>query len=304
MLTRVRPGEKGAWQALVGQGAMSFGRDAFPDRAAAEDWAARAGLAARRCTIRIGSKRFLGTAAEALRRWAIDQGTLPRAEGGTQVAPLQRLAPLLDDPDCALPLAVLSPNDLAALRRRRLATLPGPAALMAEQAALAAALEQFRDFHLPALDDPFAEMAPDGLCVLDEPSCAQAIGWAGQMGEGWGRLVGLVLTTGAPVPALLAACCGHADKPGGRLQLPGGPMLTPPPDLLPGLGESPTDPLLPGLTGPEMVADGVREIGRRLQRPGLRPEALQLTALVSALNQGQHLDEVLILTGAEAAPRR
>jgi len=304
MLTRVRPEQDGSWQALVGQGTLRFGRDAFPDRAAAEDWAARAGLAARQCTIRIGSKRFLGTAAEALRRWAIDQGTLPRAEGGTQVAPLQRMAPLLEDPDCALPLSALAPEDLAALRRRRLAALPGPAALMAEQAALAAALEQFRDFHLPALDDPFAEIAPDGLCVLDEPSCAQAIGWAGQMGEGWGRLVGLLLTTGAPVPALLAACCGHADGPGGRLQLPGGPMLTPPPELLPGPGEPPAAPWLPGLADAGMVVAGMAEIGRRLQRPGLRPEALQLTALVRALNQGQHLDEILILTGAEAAPRR
>ncbi|MDJ0390372.1 hypothetical protein QMO56_19855 [Roseomonas sp. E05] len=286
---------------LVGQGALGFSRDAFPDRAAAEDWAARACLAARQCTIRIGSKRFLGTAAEALRRWAIDQGTLPRAEGGTQVAPLQRLAPLLEDPDCALPLAVLLPDDLAALRRRRLTALQSPAAMLAEQAALAAALEQFRDFHLPALDDPFTEIAPDGLCVLDEPSCAQAIGWAGQKSEAWGRLVALVLTTGAPIPALCATCCGHADARSGRLHLPGGLVLTPPPDLFPDPGNPPEAPLLPGLQEAGTVEEGMREIGNRLQRPGLRPEALQLTALVGALNQGQHLDEILLLAGVTEA---
>jgi len=298
MLTRVRPGQDGSWQAVLGQAAMGFGRDGFPDRAAAEDWAARAGLAARECTIRIGSKRFLGTAAEALRRWAIDQGTLPRAEGGTQVAPLQRLAPLLEDSDCALPLAVLSPEDLSALRRRRLVALQDTAAMLAEQAAMAAALEQFRDFHLPALDDPFGEIAPDGLCVLDEPSCAQAIGWAGQMSEAWGRFVALLLLTGAPVPTLLGACCGHADARSGRLHLPGGPVLTPPPDLFPAPAAAPEAPLLPGLQAAGVVAEGMREIGRRLQRPGLRPEALQLTALVAALNQGQHLDEILLLAGA------
>ncbi|MXP65572.1 hypothetical protein E0493_19675 [Roseomonas sp. M0104] len=303
MLTRVRPGQDGGWQVLVGQGATGFGRDGFPDRAAAEDWAGRAGLAARQCTIRISSKRFLGTAGEALRRWAIDQGTLPRAEGGTQVAPLQRLMPLLEEPDCALPLAVLSPEDLAALRGRRRAALPSPGAALAEQAALAAALEQFRDFHLPALDDPFGEIAPDGFCVLDEASCAQAIGWAGQMSEAWGRLVALVLTTGAPVAALLAACCGHADIRAGRLHLPGGPVLTPPADLLPDPAASPEAPLLPGLREAGVVAAGMRELGSRLRRPGLQADALQLTALVAALNQGQHLDEILVLAGALEARR-
>ena len=178
MVTRVRPGRDGTWQVAVGQGPSSFQREAFTDRAAAEDWAAMATLAARVCMVRIGTKRFLGTAAEALRRWAIDQGTLPRSEGGTEIAPLQRLAPLMADPDCALPLAALQPADLAALRARRLAALGCPAEMLAEQAAMVAALEHFRDFHIPSLDDPFAEPAPDGLCLLDEAACAQAIGWA------------------------------------------------------------------------------------------------------------------------------
>lgn len=297
MVTRVRPRQDGTWQAVIGQGAGAFGRGGFADRSLAEDWAARATLAVRPSTVRIGSKRFLGTAAEALRRWAIDQGTLPRAEGGTQVAPLQRLAPLLEDPDCALPLAALTPADLAALRARR-SLLQGAAVSLAEQAALAAALEQFRDFHLPALDNPLAETAPDGLCVLDEARCGQAISCAGQMGEAWERLVGLALIAGAAVPALLGCRGGQAEALAGRLRLPGGLVLKAPPELLPEAGSDPEAPLLPGLGGPETIAAGIAEIGLRLGRPGLRPEALHLTGMAQLLIQGGHLDEILPLAAA------
>lgn len=300
MVTRVRPGRDGTWQVAVGQGPMAFQRDAFTDRAAAEDWAAMATLAARVCMIRIGTKRFLGTAAEALRRWAIDQGTLPRSEGGTQLAPLQRLGALMADADCALPLAALQPGDLAALRARRLATLGCPAEMLVEQAALAAALEHFRDFHIPSIDDPFAEPGPDGLCVLEEALCAQAIGWAGQSGAAIGRLVGLMLTTAAPLEALLACCNGHADRRGSQLRLPGGQQVSVPAELLPEADAPDAGPLLPGLTA-AAAGHAIAGIGRRLGRPGLTPPALQLTALTLALNQGQHLDEVLSLAGARGS---
>jgi len=301
MVTRVRPGQDGTWQAVLGQGAAAFGRDGFASRAAAEEWGRHAAAAIRPSTVRIGSKRFLGTAAEALRRWAIDQGTLPRAEGGTQVAPVRRLAPFISDPDCALPLAALTPTDLAALRARRHA-LQGGAAMLAEQAALAAALAQFREFHLPAWESPLAEEAPDGLCVLEEADCGQAIACAGQMGESWERLVGLVLTTGLSVPVLLGCRQGQANAGTGRLHLPCGLVLTPPPEWLPGPGGDPAGPLLPGLGGPVAIAAGIAGIGLRLGRPGLCPEALHLTGMAHLLGRGLHLDEILPLAAAGAAP--
>ncbi|MCQ4159933.1 hypothetical protein NON00_08320 [Roseomonas sp. GC11] len=300
MVTRVRPGRDGTWQVAVGQGPMSFQRDAFPDRAAAEDWAAMATLAARMCMIRIGTKRFLGTAAEALRRWAIDQGTLPRSEGGTQVAPLQRLEALMADPDCALPLAALQPSDLAALRARRLEALGSHAAMLAEQAALAAALEHFREFHIPSLDDPFAELAPDGLCVLDDAACAQAIARAGQIHESLGTLVALMLTTAAPLPALLQCCNAQADARAGLLHLPGGPAVPVPSELLPPPSALPTAPLLPGLEA-AAARRGLEAVAAYLDKPGLDPDALRLTALTQVLNQGQHLDEMLVLAGARGS---
>ncbi|ONG55254.1 hypothetical protein BKE38_09335 [Pseudoroseomonas deserti] len=300
MVTRVRPGRDGTWQVAVGQGPSAFQREAFADRAAAEDWAAMATLAARVCMVRIGTKRFLGTAAEALRRWAIDQGTLPRSEGGTEIAPLQRLAPLMADPDCALPLAALQPVDLAALRARRQAALGCTAEMLVEQAALAAALEHFRDFHIPALDDPFAEPAPDGLCLLDEATCAQAIGWASAESATMGRLVALMLSTAAAPETLLACCNGQAEARSGQLRLPGGQVVAVPSGLLPGQDVPFAAPLLPGLTAAAAAA-GLARLAQRLGRPGMAAPALQLTALAQALAQGQHLDEVLGLAGARAA---
>lgn len=300
MTARVRPGQDGQWQVVVGQGPMAFRREHFHDRAAAEAWASMAALSARLCLVRIGSKRFLGTAAEALRRWAIDQGTLPRSEGGTQLAPLQRLGPLMADPDCALPLAALLPADLAALRARRLAALGCPDTALVEQAALAAALEQFRDFHLPALEDPFAEVAPDGLCVLDEAACAQLLSQAGRVGTALERMVGLMLTTATPLPALLRWSSAQADRAAGLLHRPDGPPVPAPAELLPPPGTAPTTPLLPGLDR-AAAERGLAALGAALGRPGLAPEALRLTALTQALNQGGHLDEALRLAGARAA---
>lgn len=302
MATRMRPGEQGGWQVTLGQGAASFTRGAFDDRAAAEDWAARAALAVKQCTIRIGSKRFLGTAAEALQRWAIDQGTLPRAEGGTQLAPARRLAPLMAEAACSWPLALLLPEDLAAMRHSRLTALGTMAGCIAEQAALAAALEQFRDFHLPALDDPFAEPAPDGIYLLDEAASVAIQDQAGAMGGAWPRLVGLMLEGGAPLGDLLPACCGQADRAAGSLHLSGGRRVASPEEWLPTPDAAADAPLLPGL-GPEAVEAGLAVMGCRLGQPGLRPEAFQLTALTRALGQGQHLDEILMAAGA-AEPMR
>ncbi|EFH09240.1 hypothetical protein, partial [Teichococcus cervicalis] len=46
----------------------------------------------------------------------------------------------------------------------------------------------------------------------------------------------------------------------------------------------------------------IAALGEALERPGLRPEALRLTGLTQALNQGRHLDEALLLAGARADP--
>ncbi|PHK93682.1 hypothetical protein CR162_16975 [Pseudoroseomonas rhizosphaerae] len=283
---------------VIGQGDAAFRHGAFLDRDAAQGWAAQAAEAKRACTVRIGSKRFLGTAAEALRRWAIDQGTLPRDEGGTQLAPLLRLAPLLEDPACAWPLGLLDAAELAALRRRRLAALDDLGAMLAEQAALFAALEMFRDFYLPALDDPFARIAPDGLCILDEASCAQAIAWGGQVSEDMGLAIGLMLTTAAPAEALRTCREAQADRLAGRLHLPGGLTLRPAGGLMPAPRKGAASLLLPGLPELAGMQRAVGEIGRRIGRPGLTTEALRLTALAGALCGGRHLDEVLLMAGA------
>lgn len=167
MAARPLPDPQGGWMVRLGSGLAAFSRGGFIDAAAAADWAERAAEAARHCAIRIGPRRIPGTLAEALRRWSIDQGTLPEAEGGTHLAPLRRFNDLLCDPACAWPLSVLLPDDLEALRMRR-----GPQGLgmmLIEQAALAAAVEALRDLYLPHLDNPFHAPAADGIFLPPRP---------------------------------------------------------------------------------------------------------------------------------------
>ncbi|MFZ6765336.1 hypothetical protein [Pseudoroseomonas sp. WGS1072] len=305
-----------AWQVCIGRGAAALHRAPFQDRAAAEAWEGMASAALRRCTIRIGSKRFLGTAAEALRRWAIDQGTLPRAEGGTQIAPLHRLAGLLAEPECALPLAALGPADLQALRARRRVALGGAAPMLAEQAALGAALAQFCDFHLPGLDSPLLGLAPDGLGLLSPVDCGRAIAWAQREGRDLGLLVGLVLTTGAAAADLLACRLGDLDPQTGLLRLPGGGRILLAAADRPAEGAA-TAPLLSGLPAePALLRPVLAELARCLECPGLEYRgleyrglesrgldwpAMQLTGLVEALRGGLHPDEILPLLGQGSA---
>ena len=161
MAARPLPDPQGGWMVRLGSGPAAFGRGRFASAAAAADWAARAAGAARQSAFRIGPRRIAGTLAEALRRWSIDQGTLPEAEGGTHLAPVRRFESLLRDPTCAWPLTILLPADLAALRARRHAA--GEAMMLVEQAALAAAVEALRDLYLQHLDNPFHAAAPDGV---------------------------------------------------------------------------------------------------------------------------------------------
>jgi hypothetical protein len=294
---RIHADAQGGWHVALGQGASCLRQGPFTGRAEAEDWAMRAGLAVKQCTIRIGSKRFLGTAAEALQRWAIDQGTLPRVEGGTQLAPTRRLASLAADPACQWPLSLLQPASLAALRRVRISVLASPAPTLCEQAALAAALKQFRDFHLPGLDDPFGEAAPDGVHVLDDPACRLAQAQAELMGGFWPRLIGLLLSSGASWEELCAGCCGQVDRAAGCLHLAGGRRIAVPGQWLPDASRAADAPLLPGCYDAETLMAGFAAMSRRLNCSSLRPEAFQLTALVAALARGCHLDEMLRMAG-------
>lgn len=299
---QLSPPETG-WQVRIGRGAAALRSGAFPDRAAAEAWGQAASAAVRASTIRIGSKRFLGTAAEALQRWAIAQGTLPRQEGGTQVAPVRRLAALMADPACALPLAALRAPTLQQLRARRAAALRDSGALLAEQAALAAALEEFRGFHLPALPNPLHDPADDGLYLLEEADCARFIAWAGRHCGDFGRLLGLVLSTGADPAALIAASEADPDlnRAARRLRLPGGAILTADPAWMPPQARA-GGPLFPALAGPGALAARMAALshwtGSHWAGVAPRLETLRLTGLVQALKDGRHPDELLPLLAA------
>ena len=293
MTTRPQPGPQGGWSIELGKGAAAFGRDGFPTAEAASEWAEMASAALKVSTIRIGPKRIVGTGAEALRRWAIDQGTLPRAEGGTHLAPLARLQPLMDDPACALPLAALTPEDLASLRARRLAVLGDPAAMLVEQAALAAAIDDLASLHLPSLEQPFHRQAPDGLLLPDDAGCAAVISHTLAQDAVLGRAVGLVLTTGI-APSVLLACrtsdwnartqCLRAQ--GLELAWPGG-LATP---------DGSADSALLGELTTASLASAVLRIGGGLSLPGL-----WLAGLRVALRDGRHLDEALALAGLHQA---
>lgn len=298
MAMRVRPAPNGSWQAEVGSSPALVRRDGFPDRGAAEAWAMTAEGAIRASTVRIGSKRFLGTPAEALCRWAIDHGTLLQDEGGSGIAPRTRLAPLAADPICAIPLAALVPDDLVLLRRHRLAALGCAATLLVEQAALAAAIETFCEFFLPALGTPFAEGAADGICLLDAATMARVAAEAERLPPALGLALRLVLATGIAPEELAAARLVEVPAP--ALALPGRTLplnavlarRLPPRAQVGGA-------LLPPSLPPAEIAEAVAALGRRLGRPGLTVEALRGSAFAAQLRAGAHLDEVLGLAGAE-----
>jgi hypothetical protein len=287
MTLRPQPGPAGGWSVEIGKGPTAFGRNNFATAAEAESWSSMAQAALKASTIRIGPKRILGTGAEALRRWAIDQGTLPRDEGGTHLAPLARLQPLIADPACALPLAALLPEDLALLRARRRQALESEAAMLLEQAALAAAIDNLRDLYLPALEQPFHTAAPDGVFLPDDAACARILARSLQQDADLGRAVGLILTTGIAPSLLLAARARQLDREKGTLRWAGFEAAWPGGLEWPGF--PPEAPLL----GPLAEADLTRDV----LRIGLALPALWLAGLGVALREGRHLDEAMALAG-------
>ena len=266
--------------------------------------------ALRASTVRVGAKRLVATGAEALRRWAIEQGTLPHAEGGTQLAPIVRLGGLLDDPACALPLAVLGPDELAALRERRRAAGP-VAAVLAEQASLASAIQTFCEFFRLALPHPFAAVAPDAWTLLSRERYAELRSLARRVDAALELALELLWVTAAE-PAELAACQQQdVDRASRSLQLPGRQVALPPAlfrrlppgglagaSLLPGLAE---DRLQAWLAEPAAGGGGTarRAADRSL---AMAPQALRLGALVARLQAGSHLDEILPLIPYEQEP--
>lgn len=253
--------------------------------------------------VRVGAKRLVATGAEALRRWAIDQGTLPRAEGGTQLAPIVRLGGLLDDPACALPLAALSPAELAALRQRRQAVGPA-AAVLAEQASLASAIQTFCEFFQLVLPHPFAAVAPDAWSILSRERYAQLRGLARRVDPALELALELLWVTAAE-PAELAACQQQdVDRASRALLLPGRQVALSPAlfrrlpqsglagaSLVPGLAEGRLEAWLA-----EPSAGGGGTARRPADRnPAMAPQALRLGGLVARLQAGSHLDEILPL---------
>lgn len=301
MVTRPKPGPDGGWMVEIGKGAAAFGRGGFADARAATAWAEMAAQCVKPSTIRLGPRRLLATMAEALRRWAVDQGTLPEAEGGTHLAPVTRLAELMADPACALPLAALQPEDLALLRARRRAVLGSEAAMLLEQAALAAAIDALRDLYLPDLPNPFLQPAPDGLALLEEADCARLLLLLPDSEPGLTRAVALLLTTGAAPARLFSATlsrCFLPDHDGlcfGGLSRPWPAGLARP--------KGPPDAPLLGTCDAAVLA---RELGRLSHRLGGAPltiGALWLTGLTLALRDGCHFDEAMILAGCTSRVR-
>jgi hypothetical protein len=295
MVTRPKPGPDGGWMVEIGKGPNAFGRGGFADAATAAGWAEMAAQCIKPSTIRLGPRRLLGTMAEALRRWAIDQGTLPLAEGGTHLAPVTRLADVIADPACALPLAALGPEDLAALRARRLAALRNEAAVLVEQAALAAAIDALRDLYLPHLPNPFLHAAADGIALLEEADCARLLALAALEEPDLACALALPLTTGAAPTLLFSATLEPSGAAGAEWLLLRGLRLPWPSGLC--RPQGPPGAALLGVMGPAALAQETARLGRRLGREALTPGTLWLTGLAVALRDGRHLDEAMVLAG-------
>ena len=290
---RVEPEAAGGWQVQLGRGAEQMRYGGFPSAAAATAWGDALALAMPASTFRVGRKRVLATGAEALGRWAIQQGILPRAEGGTQLAPALRLADLLADPACALPLAALGPTELAGLRARRLGA--GAAVMLAEQAALAAAIAMLFELQGMTLAQPFAALAPDGWQLPAEAMCRQALAQARQESPGHAAALELLLASGA-APTELAACGPAGFNPQQQaLLLPGRRVALPP-----GLARRAEA----GLRAWQQPGFAAWLAGWRPRAAGAGPlseGSWRLAALVRRLEGGSHLDEVFILAGESAA---
>lgn len=231
-------------------------------------------------SFRIGRKRVVATLAGTLGRWAVQQGILPRAEGGTQCPPATRLAGLLADPAAELPLSALTPAVLAALRERRRDALGSPDAVLVEQAALAAAVTELCTLRGLRWPHPLATPAADGMALLTPDALADARRDAGEEASA----LDLALATGARLDELEALARGACLS--GWLALPGRRVVLPP-DLAARLAARP--------------GAGLAALLRRL---GLTEPALRLTALAGRLAAGSHLDEVFLLAGCGAAPEQ
>lgn len=228
-------------------------------------------------TFRVGRRRILATGAEALGRWAVQQGILPRAEGGTQRPPAERLAGLMADPACALPLAGLDPAALVALRRRRLAALGSVDAMLVEQAALAAAITLLCELHGLPWPHPMQAEAADGTWLI-APETLRA---ARRRGDG----IALALACGARFAEVERMTLDCATGGGAWLLLPGRALQVP-------AGLAPCqEPLEPGR--------GVVALARSLD---LTEPTVRLSGLADRLCRGSHLDEAFVMAGVGSDP--
>ena len=299
---RIRAIAPDRWEAELGSGPAALRRDGFASRPEAAAWGDGMARAIRLSSFRIGRRQVLATGAEALCRWAIEQGTLPAAEGGTHVAPLVRLAALAEDPACMLPMAALVPAELTRLRLRRHAALGSAAAVLAEQAALAAAFSALCELYMQDCGNPLGPAAPDGCYLLAEAT-RDAIAARGAQDDPYLGLALELLFATAATPEELAACRQGAFNMARRcLALPGRTVVLPVPLARRLPSANPADaPLLAGLQ-PEQVLAWLAALPRMLPRHGLTPpltaDTLRFSALVARLQTGCHLDEALILAGA------
>jgi hypothetical protein len=228
-------------------------------------------------SFRVGRRRVIATAHEALQRWSVQQGILPRAEGGTQRPPGERLAGLMADPACHLPLSELDAQSLLALRSRRLAELKDWSAMLVEQAAMAAAIDALRELHGPHWPNPLLQSAPDGVSLI----CLAKLDGIRQrmccLGSRQLLAIDIALASGARFTELdglsrsaFGSAQGWLSLPGRRVQLP--------------------EPLAARLAPCIGIADLAAELG-------LEESSVRLTALTRRLAAGSHLDEAFLLAG-------